>query len=73
MLALEHLDDDSEELADGWHAFPPHLQVCPSIWPEAYSGRTVSVLHHRLIGLYRIRFGFAPSSPSRFRLSASYS
>jgi hypothetical protein len=29
--------------------------------------------HYRLIGLYRIRFGFASSSPSRFRLSASYS
>ena len=28
---------------------------------------------HLLIGLYRIRLGFAPSSPRRLRLSPSYS
>ena len=30
-------------------------------------------LDHRAMGLYRIRRGLAPSSPSRRRLSASYS
>ena len=34
---------------------------------------TASKANYRLIGLYRIRLGFAPSSPKRFRLSASYS
>ena len=29
--------------------------------------------YHRVTGLYRIRFGFAPSSPKRRFLSASYS
>lgn len=28
---------------------------------------------YRLIGLYRRRFGFAPSTPRRFFLSSSYS
>jgi hypothetical protein len=33
----------------------------------------LTIIHYRLIGLYLIRLGFAPSSPRRFRLSASYS
>ena len=42
----------------------------------AMAGMVASIIagvSYRLMGLYRIRWGFAPSSPSRRRLSASYS
>ena len=44
------------------------VHICPTRTPARICG-----LVYRLIGLYRIRFGFAPSSPRRLRLSASYS